>query len=53
MQMKDFNTLVSAVASDLTEQDAERAAVEVERQLQGRAWTMNQPLNMIAYEDQA
>jgi len=53
MQLEDFDALVSAAVADLTERDAELAAVEVERQLQGRAWTMNQPLNMIAYEDQA
>ncbi|WP_193752374.1 hypothetical protein [Cupriavidus sp. IDO] len=53
MQPNDFDLIVMSSASDLTEKDVHVAATEVDRQLDGRAWNMNQPLNMIAYEDQA
>lgn len=52
MQPKEFDLIVKSVASDLSEKDVDAAAMEVDRQLDGRAWNMNQPLNMIAYEDQ-
>ncbi|WP_354687317.1 hypothetical protein [Cupriavidus necator] len=53
MQQTDFNSIVQSSAEAITEQDTIVAVQEAERQIQGRAWNMNQPLNMIAYEDQA
>ncbi|AQV93331.1 hypothetical protein BJN34_05415 [Cupriavidus necator] len=53
MQKTDFDSIILSSAEDIKEQDVHVAAQEVERQIQGRAWNMNQPLNMIAYEDQA
>lgn len=52
MSKVDFDTVVTAVAGDLTEEDVRLAAKEMECQIEGRAWNMNRPLNMIAYEDQ-
>lgn len=48
----DFDSIVKAVASKVTEKDVGIASTEVDCQIEGRAWNMNQPLNMIAYEDQ-
>lgn len=52
MSTIDFDALVKDVASTITEQDVQLAATEIAVQIEGRAWNMNQPLNMIAYEDQ-
>ena len=52
-QMKiDFDSIVKAAAATINEKDVQFAAHEVECQINGRAWNMNRPLNMIAYEDQ-
>lgn len=48
----DMNSVVRAAAQKLDESDLTVAKAEVEAQVEGRAWNMNQPLNMIAYEDQ-
>lgn len=53
MQQTNIDAIVQSSAEELTEQDVHVAAQEAERQIRGRAWNMNQPLNMIAYEDQA
>lgn len=53
MQPTDFDSIIPSTAAAITAQDTQVAAQEAERQIQGRAWNMNQPLNMIAYEDQA
>jgi hypothetical protein len=50
--MAELDQVVMASAALLDERDVEVAANEVEAQIDGRAWNMNQPLNMIAYEDQ-
>lgn len=47
----DINSVVKAAAQKLKEVDLQVAKEEVEAQVEGRAWNMNQPLNMIAYED--
>lgn len=47
----DFDSIVKTVATAINEKDVQLAATEVECQIDGRAWNMNQPLNMIAYED--
>lgn len=52
MQPTDFDSIILSSAEDIEEHDVHVAAQEAERQIQGRAWNMNQPLNMIAYEDQ-
>ncbi|BET11516.1 hypothetical protein [Pandoraea sputorum] len=48
----DFDVLVKSAAIKLCEGDVAIGAAEAECRLSGRAWNMNQPLNMIAYEDQ-
>ena len=48
----DFDAIVKAAAKTINEKDVQFAANEVECQIDGRAWNMNQRLNMIAYEDQ-
>jgi len=48
----DFDSIVKAAAATINEKDVQFAAHEVECQINGRAWNMNRPLNMIAYEDQ-
>jgi hypothetical protein len=48
----DFDSIVKAAATTVNETDVQFATNEVECQINGRAWNMNQPLNMIAYEDQ-
>ncbi|MBB3008364.1 hypothetical protein [Cupriavidus alkaliphilus] len=53
MQNTDIDPIVQSSAAETTDQDIDKAAREIERQIQGRAWNMNQPLNMIAYEDQS
>ncbi len=52
MSQAELDQIVIASAALLSENDVAAAAVEVEAQIDGRAWNMNQPLNMIAYEDQ-
>lgn len=53
MQNTDIDSTIKSSAEEATDQDIDKAAREIERQIQGRAWNMNQPLNMIAYEDQS
>lgn len=52
MKNINFDAIVKTAAADISERDVQIAAQEVECQIEGRAWNMNQPLNMIAYEDQ-
>jgi uncharacterized protein YqgV (UPF0045/DUF77 family) len=52
MSKIDFDSVVKAAAEMIREADVRVARAEVETQVEGRAWNMNQPLNMIAYEDQ-
>jgi hypothetical protein len=52
MSKVDFDSVVQAAAEKITEADVRIAKTEVETQVEGRAWSMNQPLNMSAYEDQ-
>ncbi|ESJ24731.1 hypothetical protein B551_0204840 [Cupriavidus sp. HPC(L)] len=52
MSKAELDQVVKASAALIDEQDVKLAALEVESQIEGRAWNMNQPLNMIAYEDQ-
>ncbi|MEZ0602721.1 hypothetical protein ACAX43_11310 [Paraburkholderia sp. IW21] len=52
MSKINFDSVVKAAAEKITEADVQIAKTEVETQVEGRAWNMNQPLNMIAYEDQ-
>lgn len=53
MQNMDIDTIIQSSVEEATDQDIDKAAREIERQIQGRSWNMNQPLNMIAYEDQS
>jgi hypothetical protein len=46
MQTTDFDSIIQSSARETTERDVDVAAGEIERQIQGRAWNMNQPLNM-------
>jgi hypothetical protein len=48
----NFDDAVKAAIEQLSEADVRVAQTEVEAHVEGRAWNMNQPLNMIAYEDQ-
>ena len=48
----NFDSIVKSAASNVNEKDVAIASQEVTSQIDGRAWNMNQPLNMIAYEDQ-
>lgn len=52
MTITDIDTAVKAAAEAVKEQDVLSARLQVNTQIDGRAWNMNQPLNMIAYEDQ-
>ncbi|MGI4814158.1 MAG: hypothetical protein ACRYG5_10795 [Janthinobacterium lividum] len=52
MSKINFDYIVKTAAEKITEADVRIAKKEVETQVEGRAWNMNQPLNMIAYEDQ-
>lgn len=52
MSQAELDQVVMASAALVSECDVTAAAIEVEAQIDGRAWNMNQPLNMIAYEDQ-
>ena len=52
MKKIDFDSIVKSAASKVNEKDVDTASQEVDCQIEGRAWNMNQPLNMIAYEDQ-
>ncbi|ARU25659.1 hypothetical protein RSSE_p1476 (plasmid) [Ralstonia solanacearum] len=52
MTIIDINAAVKSAAEKMKEQDIQNAKTQVEAQIDGRAWNMNQPLNMIAYEDQ-
>ena len=47
-----FDSIVKSAASNVNEKEATIACQEVASQIEGRAWNMNQRLNMIAYEDQ-
>lgn len=52
MKPINFDVIVKTAASKVTEKDVDTARREVDSMIEGRAWNMNQPLNMIAYEDQ-
>ncbi|WP_178392175.1 hypothetical protein [Burkholderia sp. SRS-W-2-2016] len=52
MAIVDLSTAVKVAAEKMKERDIQDARKQVEAQIDGRAWNMNQPLNMIAYEDQ-
>lgn len=52
MSKINLDSVVKSTAEKITQQDVDVVKVEVETQIDGRAWNMNQPLNMIAYEDQ-
>jgi len=52
MNKINFDSIVKSAASNVNEKDVAIASQEVASQIEGRAWNMNQPLNMIAYEDQ-
>ncbi|MFK0379068.1 hypothetical protein [Pandoraea sp. NPDC090278] len=52
MKEIDFDALVKTAAVNLSDDKVAIASSETECRLNGRAWNMNQPLNMIAYEDQ-
>jgi len=52
MNKINFDSIVKSAASNVNEKDVAVASQEVVSQIEGRAWNMNQPLNMIAYEDQ-
>lgn len=47
----DIDNAVKVAAEKIKEQDVLHARMQVQAQIDGRAWSMNQPLNMIAYED--
>jgi hypothetical protein len=52
MLPSEIDRLVQASAAMLDRDDVSIASIEVDAQVNGRAWNMNQPLNMIAFEDQ-
>ncbi len=52
MNKINFDSIVKSAASNVNEKDVAVASQEVISQIEGRAWNMNQPLNMIAYEGQ-
>jgi hypothetical protein len=52
MSKMNFDSVVKTAAEKVTEADVQIAKTELETHVEGRAWNMNQPLNMIAYEDQ-
>ena len=52
MNKINFDSIVKSAASNVNEKDVAIASQEVTSQIDGHAWNMNQPLNMIAYEDQ-
>lgn len=52
MNKINFDSIVKSAASNVNEKDVATASQEVASQIEGRAWNMNQPLNMIAYKDQ-
>jgi hypothetical protein len=51
MSKVNFDSVVKAAAEKITEADVRIAKTEVTTRIEGRAWNMDQPLNMIAYED--
>ncbi len=52
MSNVDFDSVVKSAAEKITEADVRIAKEDVETKIEGRAWNMNQRLNMSAYEDQ-
>ncbi|EJL94422.1 hypothetical protein PMI16_00193 [Herbaspirillum sp. CF444] len=52
MSKINLDSIVKSTAEKITREDIDATKKEVETQIDGRAWNMNQPLNMIAYEDQ-
>jgi hypothetical protein len=52
MSTSEIDRLVQESAAMLDKDNVSVASIEVDARINGRAWNMNQPLNMIAFEDQ-
>ncbi len=52
MPQLDLDSVVRAAASNLEFQEINDAKVRSEMEIDDECWNRNQPLNMIAYEDQ-
>jgi hypothetical protein len=52
MNLIEIDDVVKNAVGKIKDSDIQSAKAQIEVQIDGRAWNMNRPLNMIAYEDQ-
>lgn len=52
MKPIEIDSVVKNAAKKIKDSDIQSVKEQIEVQIDGRAWNMNRPLNMIAYEDQ-